>query len=416
MATLVPEKIPTRASSGEKKIYNLLKRLPKDCTVFYEPLIKNRCPDFVVVSPRIGVSVIEVKDWGISYIECASNNTVHVRHHKKVEERQNPARQASGYQFDLLNLLNKSEKVRSIGQADKSFPDKLVFPVGYAVLMPNLKKSDVQEKGIGGIFSEKHYGFEEDIELLKNKNALEIEQFLLKKFPKKWKFKLLSPENVNWINDVINPVFKVSKVSKKSSTDIVNDKVSSENIEKITSEGGDFYGEYIPKSVYSIISDSFSQLIESNVESQKKIEKKRKAIEDLKQQISIAEMLIGADNSTKLKPNSLINNERNDLKTSKKSLTDTNCQNIEKYTKDIKRHTNLDDIDQAMAAFEKVKLHAVTAGLKLEYIQELKSLLAELDKAKLFRSKLNSVVALLNPEKVRKPTKMAEKKLAVVSS
>ena len=63
MADLIPDRIPQNASQGEKRLFSILQRLPDDYIAYYEPIINNRFPDFVVVCPDLGLMVIEVKGW-----------------------------------------------------------------------------------------------------------------------------------------------------------------------------------------------------------------------------------------------------------------------------------------------------------------------------------------------------------------
>ena len=49
MAEMIPDQLPRRASRGEERLFNILKRLSDDYIVNYEPIIENRYPDFIVI-------------------------------------------------------------------------------------------------------------------------------------------------------------------------------------------------------------------------------------------------------------------------------------------------------------------------------------------------------------------------------
>ncbi|MEP0949529.1 MULTISPECIES: hypothetical protein [Cyanophyceae] len=53
MALTIPETIPSTASQGEQRLFNILKtKLPEDFIVWYEPrLQRNLYPDFTILSP-----------------------------------------------------------------------------------------------------------------------------------------------------------------------------------------------------------------------------------------------------------------------------------------------------------------------------------------------------------------------------
>lgn len=58
---------------GEKKIANKIKQIYKDATwnayLYYQPRIKKWNPDFILIDDYKGVSIIEVKDWSLEYID-----------------------------------------------------------------------------------------------------------------------------------------------------------------------------------------------------------------------------------------------------------------------------------------------------------------------------------------------------------
>ena len=58
MAEMVPDRLPLKASVGEKKLFSVLQKLPDDYIVYYEPIVEDRYPDFVVICPDLGLLVI----------------------------------------------------------------------------------------------------------------------------------------------------------------------------------------------------------------------------------------------------------------------------------------------------------------------------------------------------------------------
>ena len=47
--------------AGERKVFALLQQLPDEVIVYYEPVVADRYPDFIVIIPSVGLLVIEVK-------------------------------------------------------------------------------------------------------------------------------------------------------------------------------------------------------------------------------------------------------------------------------------------------------------------------------------------------------------------
>ena len=55
MAECIPDRLSAKASRGEERTFALLKKLPDDYLIYYEPTIDNRHPDFIVIAPDLGV-------------------------------------------------------------------------------------------------------------------------------------------------------------------------------------------------------------------------------------------------------------------------------------------------------------------------------------------------------------------------
>ena len=69
MAEMIPDTLPASSTAGEKRVFATLARLPDDCLIYYEPVVRRRYPDLIAILPEVGVLVIEVKDWRLA--ECS---------------------------------------------------------------------------------------------------------------------------------------------------------------------------------------------------------------------------------------------------------------------------------------------------------------------------------------------------------
>ncbi len=85
-------------------MYGILEHLPGDCLVYYEPKVRNRCPDFVMMLPDLGLMVIEVKGWYRADVVAADNNTISVKGQTWVVRREHPLQQAMKYMFELMDV------------------------------------------------------------------------------------------------------------------------------------------------------------------------------------------------------------------------------------------------------------------------------------------------------------------------
>ncbi len=79
MAKAIPDSLPSKASGGEDRLFRILKRLPDDVVIYYEPEVDHRHPDFVVILPTLGVLIIETKGWYLANIVAADSNSVRVQ-------------------------------------------------------------------------------------------------------------------------------------------------------------------------------------------------------------------------------------------------------------------------------------------------------------------------------------------------
>ena len=69
MSAIIFENINPRdkRTEGEEKLLNVLKYSPRfdGWTVFEQPHIDSMKPDFILLHPKKGVIIIEVKDWNL---------------------------------------------------------------------------------------------------------------------------------------------------------------------------------------------------------------------------------------------------------------------------------------------------------------------------------------------------------------
>ncbi|QUH28203.1 3'-5' exonuclease [Vallitalea guaymasensis] len=128
MAKIIPQYITTNMTPGEKELLNFLHKLPDDYIVYYTINVNNKEPDFIVVGKKIGVMVIEVKDWDLDYIRRFDKKSVNLKNRSNVK---NPLVQAQEYSNELLNIIK----------------DKYIYgyPVNKVVCFCNITYSEYME-------------------------------------------------------------------------------------------------------------------------------------------------------------------------------------------------------------------------------------------------------------------------------
>lgn len=146
MAYMFPESLPSRASAGEKRMYEILRKLPGDCIVYYEPRVRDRHPDFVVIIPKLGLLVIEVKGWFAGSILGGDHETVLVEDKRIATRQPHPLKQARDYMFRLMGHCKENLWGRSLLNEGGSFEGKFCFPFGYMALLSNITADQLEQQ------------------------------------------------------------------------------------------------------------------------------------------------------------------------------------------------------------------------------------------------------------------------------
>ncbi|WFR62790.1 3'-5' exonuclease [Paenibacillus amylolyticus] len=139
MANTVPEAIPKKATAGERLLFDTLKKhLPKDYIVYYEPEIRGRRPDFVIIGPDLGLLVLEVKDYTKGTLHKVNRDEWTLRNTAgETVTARSPLKQARDYAFLIADQLKKDKNLIKEGT-----PGYLKFNYGYGVVFTRLKQQD----------------------------------------------------------------------------------------------------------------------------------------------------------------------------------------------------------------------------------------------------------------------------------
>lgn len=146
MATLIPDPIPTGSTRGEKDLARLLRKLPEDWTVYYEPCIRGKRPDFVILAPNHGVLILELKDWRIGTVRSIDPQWVErqTASAAMAKREKNPLRQADEYWRAMKDECQGSLYGRSLVRDYGAWRGNLCFPVGVAVVFTGISRTDVE--------------------------------------------------------------------------------------------------------------------------------------------------------------------------------------------------------------------------------------------------------------------------------
>ncbi|NEO36793.1 MAG: DNA helicase II [Moorea sp. SIOASIH] len=214
MALIVPDAIPSKASSGEKRLFKILRdELPDDCYVWYEPKINKRYPDFIILGPTLGLLILEVKGWEASQIQYASHQNFEIkRRDGGIEIQQSPLRQGKDYRDTLLNQL----KCHSIlCQDDDEYQGKLAFPIGFGTIMTNISEAKARDENIYSILEKPQVVYRDELLEWEGIGERDLTKRLESMFTVRFKFMGLEDDQISTIKGVIHPEVVVSKEPAK---------------------------------------------------------------------------------------------------------------------------------------------------------------------------------------------------------
>ena len=116
MATLIPalSTCVSRMTTGERRLAERLEqKLDDDYLLWYDVPVgpKQSHPDFVVLHPRRGLLILEVKDWRLDTIRQASKQTWEIIPGGVPKSVINPSEQARHYAHQVVDALCKDKQL-----------------------------------------------------------------------------------------------------------------------------------------------------------------------------------------------------------------------------------------------------------------------------------------------------------------
>lgn len=144
--------VDARCNPGERRVLHQLKRcLEDDYLVWHDvPLgAQSRQPDFVILHPRWGVLLLEVKDWKKSTLGPGNRDRVEIRTPQGAVTVQHPLQQVRDAAMALVGQMQRDPL---LVHADGPFRGKLLFPYGWGVVLSHLWRRDVQGSDFDSVF------------------------------------------------------------------------------------------------------------------------------------------------------------------------------------------------------------------------------------------------------------------------
>lgn len=201
MATLIPSlsTCASRMTQGERRFAERLERkLEEDYLIWYDVPVgpKQSHPDFVVIHPRRGVLILEVKDWKLSTIHRATRQMWEIVPDGEMKVVINPLAQARHCAIQVVNALERDEQ---LVHASGSHQGKLAFPWGHGVVLSNITRKQFMDAGLNNAI-EANYVICSD-EMTDTVDVEQFQQRLWNMFPHSFGSVMTLPQldRVRWI-------------------------------------------------------------------------------------------------------------------------------------------------------------------------------------------------------------------------
>lgn len=154
MALYIIKNDSKELTPGEQKLLNKIKKLyetyKNNAYLYVQPTISSLIPDFILIDEKRGISILEVKDWSLSYIKDVNKRRVILND----REDDNPINKTKQYYNICNGIISDNDKIYHLND----------FLYGNTVLT-NISDEDLEEEKIKSAFNIK------PIKIL-NKNTL----------------------------------------------------------------------------------------------------------------------------------------------------------------------------------------------------------------------------------------------------
>lgn len=154
MATLIPSlsSCKPRMTSGERRFGERLEaKLEDDYLLWFDVPIGPRSlhPDFIVIHPRRGLLILEIKDWKIDTIQSMDRTRATILTPHGAKSVLNPLEQARQYAHEVVNVLQQDPAL--VTKHRERNRGKLLFPWGYGVVLPNITRQQFCATDLGEV-------------------------------------------------------------------------------------------------------------------------------------------------------------------------------------------------------------------------------------------------------------------------
>ena len=210
MATFLssPAAAGTRATPGERRFADrLADLLEDDYLCWYDVPVgpRHQHPDFMVLHPRRGLLILEVKDWKLDTIRDLNPVSFTLDLGSGLKTKPNPLEQARQYAQAVVRVLQADPLL--VNPADHQYAGGLKFPYGYGVVLTHITRQQFERSGMGDVLPP-HRVICRD-EMTESAEAEEFQQRLWQMFSVRFESTLTLPE-IDRIRGLLFPEIRIN--------------------------------------------------------------------------------------------------------------------------------------------------------------------------------------------------------------
>ena len=207
------------ATEGEKRVFRFLEeaaRPPKDFICWYEPQVgsSGKEPDFILFGKKLGLLILEVKDWTSQQIISYNPHQFTILISGKPVKKNNPDKQAKGY---VNTLQERLRQVPELLSTHPKYKGSLKIPIGRMVVFPNISKDEYAESNFKWLLESERCLFKDDLdvtgEILRDTSGRKFHEKISKVLP--FPFKGITQKNIDTLCSIIWPEAKIDLLPRK---------------------------------------------------------------------------------------------------------------------------------------------------------------------------------------------------------
>lgn len=197
-------------TTGERRFAERLeKKLEDDYLCWFNVPIGPKAlqPDFMVLHPKRGILILEIKDWKIETIHSLTKSEAQLNVAGELKVDKNPLTQARIYALEAVVLLQKDTLLK---QTSGTYKGNLIMPYGWGVVLTNITRQMFETHQLGAVIDAGRVICQD--EMLESTPAEDFQQRLWDMFHQIFPCQL-SSEQVNRVRYHLYPEVRVSSDS-----------------------------------------------------------------------------------------------------------------------------------------------------------------------------------------------------------